>query len=101
MPPASDHPLEDTSSAPSEEYDMKMIPNKELTYHFLRLPYTVRMSIVHKLGLVSDDDEGHSSMEINALYFQRARKRVILHKLWEEVEASRGNREGDNPFEGR
>ena len=76
---------------------------RRLVYRFLTLPYHERIAIAQKLQLLEDEDKGVPDAELFQRFFQRAKERVLLGKLWNEVEAAHhveANR-SENPFAGR
>lgn len=79
-----------------------MNASRRLTYQFLSLPYQVRVQIAQELGLLEDEDRDASDLELVQRFFQRARQRKLLARLWEEVEGRYGSTEREaNPFEGQ
>lgn len=76
-----------------------MNPERRLTYRFFDLPYSRRMEVVQKLGLIADEDEGVREDDRYKRYFERARSRNLLGVLWQEVEGRHSDgRSGENPF---
>jgi len=76
-----------------------MNPERRLTFRYFDLPYSRRMEIVQRLGLIEDEDESLREDERNKLYFQRAKAKGMLDSFWEEVESQHADGKPDeNPF---
>lgn len=78
-------------------------PNKILANRFYGLPYTVRVQVASELGLVDNSDEGVVEPARSRRYFERARAKMILERLWEtvRVRTNAPDMDGPNPFKGR
>jgi hypothetical protein len=76
---------------------------RRLVYRFLTLPYHERIAIAQKLQLLEDEDKGIQDAEMFQRFFQRAKERVLLGELWNEVEAAHhvADKLAENPFAGR
>lgn len=76
---------------------------RRLVYRFLTLPYHERIAIAQKLQLLEDEDQGIQDAELFQRFFQRAKERILLGKLWNEVEAAHHveAKRTENPFVGR
>lgn len=76
-----------------------MNPARRIIFRFFDLPCSVRMKVVTKLGLVADEDEGLPKQERYRRYFQRAKERSVLDRLWVEVEKQHADgKPAENPF---
>ncbi len=75
-----------------------MSPERRLTYRFFQLPYAVRMEIVARLGLISDQDQGVTDPELTRRFFERARQRRLLDQLWDELKIRLGLPDEQNPY---
>lgn len=71
---------------------------RRMTYRFFTLPYHVRLAIAQRLDLLEDDDKGVEDHELFKRFFQRAKQKEILAKLWEEVESKHTDPSSENPF---
>ncbi len=75
---------------------------RRLVYRFLTLPYHERIAISQKLQLLEDEDKGVQDAELFKRFFQRAKERILLEKLWQEVETRHvEDKRLENPFAGR
>ncbi len=73
-------------------------PERRLVYRFLELPHYRQERIAEDLGLVQDNEAGWPCR----LDFKRARDGGHLEKLWDAIQAVRGDEEGTtNPFIGK
>lgn len=81
----------------------EMSPTRKLAYRFLELPYVKKMKIAQDLDLLDHEGfKGESGHDMYARFFQRAKKRKLLNRLWFRVEIAHGERFISlNPFAGR
>ena len=90
-----------TSAGTDDQIDAepRMSPQRKLTYRFLGLPYSKRLEISLKLGLIHDGDMNLQDIELFRQVFRRARESENLAGLWDEVEKAYGaEAQGENPF---
>jgi hypothetical protein len=86
-------------TGPRPEDGRVMNPERRLTFRFFDLPYSSRMDVVQKLGLIEDEDEGVREADRYKRYFERAHERNLLAQLWQEVESRQADgRPDENPF---
>lgn len=75
-----------------------MRPERVLTYRFFELPYSVRLEVAVRLGLTADQDQGVTDPELTRRFFERARQKLVLPQLWEELRERLGLPQEPNPF---
>lgn len=91
----------ETSAGTDDPIDAEpqMSPQRKLTYRFLGLPYSKRLEISLKLGLIHDGDMNLQDIELFQQVFRRAKENKNLADLWFEVEKAYGVVvSGENPF---
>ena len=75
---------------------------RTLVYNFFRLPFHTQIEISQELGLVEEEDNDLTDVELFARIFNRATKRNQLEDVWEKVEIAHGREmTGNNPFKGK
>ena len=62
-----------------------MNSKRTLVYQFNRLPYVIRLDIVTKLKLVSEEDRDLKEEAKQIQYFRRAEQNGVLDQLWTAV----------------
>lgn len=76
-----------------------MTPTKRLAARFLKLPYHKKIEIALALNLIDrEEDKGVNDKELFKRFFQRAKDRKLIPKLWEAVESHFADGEKSNPF---
>jgi predicted MPP superfamily phosphohydrolase len=79
--------------------EQTMSHQRKLTYRFLGLPYSKRLEISIKLGLIHDEDMDLQDIELFRQVFRRAVESKNIASLWDAVEQAYGAEErGENPF---
>lgn len=68
---------------------VRLAPERSLTYRFFDLTYSQRMQVVSSLGLIEDTDESVREEERYKRYFQRAKEKMLLADLRDEVDRIR------------
>lgn len=84
-----------------DDQSMDVIPNpiRTLIYRFFGLSYTTRSSILNKLELLYDEDDGIEHTKLFRVLIKRAEEKNVLPQLWEEIESAQEDCEFTiNPF---
>lgn len=67
-------------------------------FHSPEIGFATKMAILSNLQLISDDDQGATTLEIFDRAFSRAASRRQLGSLWDRVDSELGGTLGENPF---
>jgi len=79
--------------------DLQMDPTRRLAYRFLTLPYSKKVEVALKLGLLKDEDRGAEDSDLYRRFFHRAKTDNLLADLWKAVESQYADGQPDaNPF---
>ena len=82
----SSHEGQPTWADRAEESQMRF-NRKKLLYHFLRLPYHKRISLMRRFDLIEPGEEKLPDTDLFAGCFERARRKNVLDAFWDAVEA--------------
>ncbi len=82
----------------SLEKTLNMSPGRRLSYLFLTLPYSERMEVIAKMGVLQPDDERLEKRKRYKELFERSMEQGRLSDLWDAVACFHGGASRENPF---